>query len=268
MSPEQSDTLARALVLTPGVLVSPETPRVREIYLLGEGGHIHRVRPEPTPVGWVHPRLHTLITPVQRQMKRMIDLSVGLLALLLSLPLALLTAGAIYLADPGPVLFSHYRRGQYGKPVRIWKLRSMYLDSETRLTRLLTQDPLAASEWAEKHKLSRDPRVLPYIGHFIRRHSIDELPQLWAVVTGELSLVGPRVFLDYDLAIYTANELALRQSVPPGLTGLWQVTIRSHGTNSDKVRYDLAYVRYWSIWMDLDILYRTLGVVIGGRGAF
>ncbi len=201
-----------------------------------------------------------------RGMKRAVDVSAAILIMLLASPLVLLTAGLIYAVDPGPVFYGQFRRGLHGKPVRIWKLRSMYQDSQRRLERLLAEDLDAAAEWYARFKLSRDPRILPWVGAFIRRYSIDELPQLWNVLRGELSLVGPRVFIDYDLDIYDPADLQLRQSVLPGLTGFWQVSVRSDGDNKDKARYDSAYVRTWSFWLDLDILYRTVGVVLTGRG--
>lgn len=191
----------------------------------------------------------------------------GLIALISALPIMMVAALFIYLEDPGPVFYVQTRRGLNGKPVRILKLRSMYKDSQTRLEELLATNPDAAAEWYSHYKLSHDPRVLPGVGHFIRKYSIDELPQILSVLRGDLSLIGPRVFVDYDLAAFSPPELALRQSVLPGLTGLWQISVRSEGSNSDKVLYDLDYVRNWSLWQDLCILIKTIGVVIKGRGA-
>ena len=202
-----------------------------------------------------------------KQIKRGIDLSVGLIALILALPIMATAALFIYLKDPGPVFYAQTRRGLNGEPIRILKLRSMYKDSQAQLEKLLATDPDAAAEWYAHYKLSHDPRVLPGVGQFIRKYSIDELPQILSVLRGDLSLVGPRVFVDYDLAVFTPPELALRQSVLPGLTGLWQISVRSKGSNSDKVLYDLDYVRNWSLWQDLCILIKTIGVVIEGRGA-
>jgi lipopolysaccharide/colanic/teichoic acid biosynthesis glycosyltransferase len=202
-----------------------------------------------------------------RGLKRILDISFGLLAFVLALPVMAVAAALICMVDPGPVLYGQMRRGLHGQPLKIWKLRSMYQDSQPRLDRILQEDPAAAAEWATRFKLSKDPRILPVVGCFIRKFSLDELPQLWNVIRGDLSLVGPRVFVDYDLDVYSPEALRLRQSVMAGLTGLWQVSVRSDGDNRDKVRYDSAYVRNWSFWMDLDILYRTVGVVLTGRGA-
>ncbi len=256
-------------ILAPGTALSPTYDVLPHLYVLEDGGILHPLQ-QPTP--WLA-RLAGNIVPANprqspwRLMKRMIDLAVGSIALLLALPLIVLAAAFIYARDPGPVFYSQMRRGLAGKPIRIWKLRSMYKDSQQRLEKLLAEDPDAAAEWHSRYKLRRDPRILPGIGAFIRTFSIDELPQLFAVLRGELSLVGPRVFVDYDLDIYNGDALRLRQSVMPGLTGLWQVAVRSTGDNSDKPLYDIAYVRNWSIWSDIDILYRTIDVVITGRGA-
>ena len=143
----------------------------------------------------------------------------------------------------------------------------MYQDSDARLQQLLNSDADAAARWASHFKLKTDPRILPFIGGFIRLFSIDELPQLINVLKGEMSLIGPRIFVDYDLEVYTPSLLQVRQSVLAGITGLWQVSVRSDGDNADKVRYDTAYVRSWSLWQDIDILYRTVGAVLTGRGA-
>lgn len=256
-------------ILTPGTALSPTYDVLPHLYVQEDGGILHPLQ-QPTP--WLA-RLVGNAAPANprqspwRHMKRMIDLAVGSVAVVLALPLIALAAAFIYARDPGPVFYAQMRRGLAGKPIRIWKLRSMYKDSQQRLEKLLAEDLDAASEWHSRYKLRRDPRILPGIGAFIRKFSIDELPQLFGVLSGELSLVGPRVFVDYDLAIYSGEALRLRQSVMPGLTGLWQVAVRSTGDNSDKPLYDIAYVRNWSIWSDLDILYRTIDVVITGRGA-
>jgi lipopolysaccharide/colanic/teichoic acid biosynthesis glycosyltransferase len=264
-------TLTEPITSAPTTMVIPATTAVTaeygniaQAYRITDGGVLTRMHNAPARCSrW--PRLSLWL---QQSCKRALDVVVGSVALLLALPLIIGAALFIYLRDPGPVFFTQERRGKFGRPIRIWKLRSMYLDSAARLEKLLAEDAAAAAEWHERHKLTHDPRILPGIGQLIRRYSIDELPQLLSVVMGQLSLVGPRVFVDYDLAVYSPEALALRQSVTPGLTGLWQVTVRNDGENSEKVRYDSAYVKNWTIWSDLEILYRTVGVVLGGRGAY
>ncbi len=269
LQPTQA-ALIDTIVLAPGAIVSPSFGNGRTLYVMKDVGMLTRLSP-PLANAWesfiFRDRFHSPRAFVWRTVKRCIDLAIGGLAFLLALPIMAVVAAIIYAIDPGPVFFAQKRFGLHGKPIQVLKLRSMYQDSAARLQHLLETDEKAAAEWAARYKLTNDPRVLPKIGAFIRRYSIDELPQLWGVITGELSLVGPRVFVDYDLAIYSEDALKTRQSVVPGLTGFWQVSVRSDGSNEDKVRYDMAYVRHWSIWMDLDILYRTFGVVLTGRGA-
>lgn len=204
---------------------------------------------------------------LQLRLKRLLDLTLTSIVAVLALPLVVVVAVFILIIDGRPIFYSQYRRGFKGKPIRIWKLRSMYKDSQKRLEILLENNIESAAEWYARYKLQNDPRILPFIGRFIRKYSIDELPQLYNVLKGDVTLVGPRVFVDYDLDAYSQEDLQLRQSVLPGITGLWQITIRSAGTNEDKIYYDRMYVQHRSFWLDLDILYRTVGVVLTGRGA-
>ncbi len=219
--------------------------------------------PPATP-GYAPSPHHSMM---QLRLKRLMDVTLTSIVALLTLPLIVVVALCILVIDGRPIFYSQYRRGLGGKPIRIWKLRSMYKDSQKRLEVLLENDIESAAEWYARYKLQNDPRILPFIGRFIRKYSIDELPQFYNVLNGDVSLVGPRVFVDYDLDAYSDDDLHLRQSVLPGITGLWQVTIRSSGTNEDKIYYDRMYVQHRSLWFDLDILYRTVGVVLTGRGA-
>ncbi|HKI86394.1 MAG TPA: exopolysaccharide biosynthesis polyprenyl glycosylphosphotransferase [Thermoanaerobaculia bacterium] len=199
--------------------------------------------------------------------KRLLDLVIGSFALFASAPFVAIAGLAIKLTDHGPAFYSQQREGLNGRTIRVWKLRTMYVDSSERLQRHLRSSDDARREWDRSCKLKDDPRIIPYVGKLLRRLSIDELPQLWNVVKGEMSLVGPRPFPDYHLEKFSPQFLALRSRVRPGMTGLWQVMIRSSGSIEDQELFDTHYIRNWSIWMDLYILAKTSTAVLAGRGA-
>jgi lipopolysaccharide/colanic/teichoic acid biosynthesis glycosyltransferase len=181
----------------------------------------------------------------------------------------LVVAGLVKVISPGgPAFFSQPREGRDGKPIRIWKIRSMVPDATAKLEAYLASDAAARAEFARTLKLRRDPRVLPYIGGFIRRASIDELPQLWSVIVGDLSLVGPRVMMLADVGQMAPEARETRREVPPGLTGLWQVNFRNNSDLHVRGVADAYYVHNWSVWLDLWILLRTVRVVFFGSGAY
>jgi Undecaprenyl-phosphate galactose phosphotransferase WbaP len=203
-----------------------------------------------------------------RAVKRAMDIVLGAGALLLALPVIALAAIAIRLASRGPAFFSQDREGRGGTRLRVWKLRTMYVDGEQRLIRHLDASSDARSVWEERFKLPDDPRVVPHVGTLLRRLSIDELPQLWCVVRGDMSLVGPRPFPEYHLERFPEDFRELRRHVRPGLSGLWQVTIRSDGGIDEQRLFDTYYIRNWSVWLDLYILAKTPLVVLAGKGAY
>jgi Undecaprenyl-phosphate galactose phosphotransferase WbaP len=227
---------------------------------------------------WVSPRdlggvlgleiRQNLLIPFNRWMKRGLDLALASVAGLLSLPLILIAVAWIKRVSPGPAFFLQEREGEGGRKIRVRKLRTMYLDADMLLLRFLERDPAARDEWQRYFKLKRDPRILPGIGHLLRRTSLDEVPQLWNVLKGEMSLVGPRPFPNYHLAQFDSDFRAIRTRVPPGLTGLWQVSARSNGDLKIQESLDTYYIRNWSLWLDLHILARTVRAVISRDGAY
>lgn len=223
------------------------------------------------------PRIHTQpvaglplihVAPPQyyaanRLLKRVFDVVVGVVLLAVFLPVFLVTAIAIRVDSPGPILFRQQRAGLSGRSFQILKFRSMVLDAESRLADL-TRRADAGNEVL--FKLRRDPRVTS-VGRIIRRYSIDELPQLLNVITGSMSLVGPRPPLMSEIRLY-GPEARRRLLVKPGMTGLWQISGRSNLTWDETIRLDMYYVENWSLTTDLVILWRTAKAVLKPEGAF
>jgi Undecaprenyl-phosphate galactose phosphotransferase WbaP len=201
-------------------------------------------------------------------LKRLMDYAVGLPLFLASLPVMTAAATWIKLSGRGPVFYRQMREGFDGRRITVWKLRTMRLDGDRVLNEWLESHPEDRAEWSRYFKLRHDPRVLPFIGRLLRRTSLDELPQLWSVLKGEMSLVGPRPFPSYHLEQFTPEFRALRTRVLPGLTGLWQVSARSDGDVQVQQALDAYYIRNWSPWLDLYILARTVAAVLLMRGAY
>lgn len=201
------------------------------------------------------------------RLKRAIDLIASIPLAILALPLLLVLVAIIKIIDPGPGLFWQERVGQHGRTIRVCKLRTMYVDAEQRLQALLSHSPEARDEWKSHFKLSKDPRILPFAGQFIRRASLDELPQILNILQGDMSLVGPRPFPEYHLKSFDDRFQQLRTSVPPGLTGFWQISARSNGNLTIQKLQDTLYIQHWSPWLDLWIILQTVPAVLMGKGA-
>jgi Undecaprenyl-phosphate galactose phosphotransferase WbaP len=195
-----------------------------------------------------------------------LDIVVSATALLVLSPLILFIAAAIKLTSRGPVLFSHERIGRGEEMFRAWKFRSMVSNAQQVLTDYLATHPELLNEWNRDHKLKRDPRVT-WIGRILRKTSLDELPQLWNVLVGEMSLVGPRPIVKDEIAKY-GDTYADYLRVSPGITGLWQISGRNNTSYTQRLALDEYYVRNWSPWLDLYILFRTIKTVLFCEGAY
>jgi Undecaprenyl-phosphate galactose phosphotransferase WbaP len=204
--------------------------------------------------------------PLNLMVKRLLDLSIVIAGGLVILPFLLIIAIIVKITSKGPVLYKQKRIGLNGKNFYAYKFRTMVSDAETQLKTLLEKDPQARAEWEASQKLKNDPRITK-VGKFLRRLSIDEFPQLINVLKGEMSLVGPRPIVENEIKKY-GDDFRRIFSVKPGITGLWQVSGRSDTEYSDRVSYDTYYLQSWSIWLDLWILYKTIGVVLIKKGAY
>lgn len=212
---------------------------------------------------------------ISRLAKRSIDIVGSLLGILLLAPVFLIICGLIKLTSAGPALFRQARVGQGGRYFTFLKFRSMYTNSDPGIHREYVKSFIAGAAGASVpeggqpgvFKLTNDPRVTP-VGRFLRRYSLDELPQLLHVLQGEMSLVGPRPPLPYEFESYDIWHKRRLMAMKPGITGLWQVEGRSKVEFDDMIRLDLRYAAEWSLWLDLQILFKTPRAVLTGAGAY
>ncbi len=207
-----------------------------------------------------------LLRPTSQFVKRALDLSLTLLAAPIVLPLTAVAVVLIKLEDGGPIFHANERVGRRGKGFNAWKLRTMVLDGDGVLAQYLEANPEEKQTWEVCQKLKRDPRITR-VGRILRKTSIDELPQFWNVLIGEMSIVGPRPMFRNQAAIY-GKSFSLYKQVRPGITGLWQVSGRNHLSFTDRARLDKYLIQNWSVWLDLYILFRTIRVVLTGWGAY
>ncbi len=195
--------------------------------------------------------------------KRLMDILLSIICIIAALPLMLLTVLVIKLTSPGPIIFSQVRVGKYGRHFKFYKFRSMYIDAEARKAELLKQNE---SGDGVIFKMKHDPRITP-VGRFIRKFSIDELPQLFNVLLGDMSLVGPRPPLPSEVRTYTIEERK-RLNITPGITCLWQVSGRSELPFQQQMALDKQYIASRSAWNDFVILLKTVPAILTGKGAW
>lgn len=201
-----------------------------------------------------------------RVMKRSSDIVLSLIALLTLLPVFFIIAILIKLTSQGNVFFKHERIGRLGKTFKCIKFQTMCINSDEVLDKLLKQDANARLEWETTHKLKNDPRITK-IGKFLRSSSLDELPQLFNVLKGEMSLVGPRPIVAGEIKRY-GYDFYYYKLVRPGITGVWQISGRSDIDYSSRVRLDVWYVKNWSLWYDFVIMLQTINAIIERKGAY
>ena len=207
-----------------------------------------------------------LLSQWQRILKRTLDLVLIGMASVVFLPLCLLISLLIWIESRGSTLYGHIRLGKDGRRIKVWKFRTMVRDADHVLRRYLQENPENRAEWEVNFKLKDDPRITK-VGRFLRKSSLDELPQLWNVVKGEMSLVGPRPIVEEEVGRYETGY-RMYTSVCPGITGLWQVSGRNDVGYDFRVMLDEYYVRNWSLWLDIYVLASTPWVVLRRKGAY
>ncbi|EKU79343.1 undecaprenyl-phosphate galactose phosphotransferase WbaP [Veillonella seminalis] len=209
---------------------------------------------------------NNLARPFYRFVKCIFDIFLIVGTCWFSIPIMFIIGCVVWLNDPGPVFFSHIRIGRNGKTFKCYKFRTMVVNANIKLREYLATHPEAKEEWDKSYKLKNDPRITR-VGHFLRKSSLDELPQLFNVLKGEMSLVGPRPIIRTEIRKY-GDYIQDFYLVRPGITGVWQVSGRSDTTYDERVRMDSWYVHNWSVWIDIVYLVKTILVVIKRKGAY
>lgn len=209
---------------------------------------------------------HNLTFRFNLFLKRLLDVLIILVLSPILIPVFLILGVLVKLTSKGPVFYGHKRAGKNGKEFKCWKFRTMGIDSQEQLEKILATDPVRRAEWEKDRKFTDDPRVTKF-GKILRKTSLDELPQLVNILTGEMSIVGPRPVTFGELDKYgESKDFVL--SVTPGLTGMWQVSGRSDTGYEERITFDTYYIQNWSIWLDIWILIKTVWVVLAGKGAY
>jgi undecaprenyl-phosphate galactose phosphotransferase len=250
-------------------LINTWENRVKEIKIVSDSGYLKTIGVETEYIEelLVMRMANNLLSPFNRFLKRLFDILVSTLALLVLFPLFVLIACIIKLDSRGSVFYNHDRFGREGKKFRLFKFRTMYVDGDQKLADFLESHPELKEEWRQYKKLkSHDPRVTR-VGRFLRRFSLDESPQLFNVFKGEMSIVGPRPYLIREKEdIQQSASIIFR--VKSGITGLWQIKGRNDLSFEDRLKLDEFYVRNWSFLLDITIILKTFGAVIKGKGAY
>lgn len=206
-----------------------------------------------------HPR------PARSSTKRFMDVICASAGLIFIAPVLLILMFLIRKSDGGPAIFSQERIGHGGRVFKCYKLRSMVVDSQAQLEAHLEANPEARAEWEATQKLTDDPRITR-LGRFLRKSSFDELPQLWNIIIGDMSIVGPRPIVHNEITKY-GTDFIYYTDVRPGLTGLWQVNGRSDTTYDERVELDVKYVREWSLFQDIKVIFMTVPAILASKGA-
>lgn len=242
-----------------GIVVNVNVPSLEKILEDSKFNNLKCEVKGDIPMAIFSPAAHD---PAQLTVKRIMDFIGGLIGSIVSLPIILITAIPLLLESPGPLIFKQQRVGKNGRIFNIYKLRSMYVDAEERKKALMEQNKMDGFMF----KMDNDPRITK-VGKFIRKTSIDELPQFWNVLKGDMSLVGTRPPTIDEFEKYESHHKR-RLSLKPGITGLWQVSGRSNIQNFEEVvKLDCEYIDNWSLWLDIKILFKTVGVVLTHKGA-
>ena len=210
-------------------------------------------------------RCNLMLKPLLR-LKQLIDYSLAVSLTILALPLMVFCAIFIKLTSKGPIIYRAHRLGKRGDVFSIYKFRSMKIGAEKHLEQYLENNPAAKEEWRNNFKLKNDPRIT-WFGNLLRRTSLDELPQLFNVLQGKMSLIGPRPIVESEKGYYK-DKYEMISSVKPGITGLWQVSGRSELDYEARVEYDCYYLMNWNIWLDIFILLKTIKEVLACKGAY
>ncbi len=209
----------------------------------------------------------TLFSIRHKPLKRTFDIVFSLLVFLFLFPVFLLIALAVKFSSRGPIFYSHERLARGGIPFPCYKFRTMYSDAGKRLEELLNSSPEIKKEWEETYKLKNDPRITP-IGRFLRKSSLDELPQFWNVLKGDLSVVGPRPVVQQEMKKHFGEKATVILSVRPGLTGIWQVSGRSDTAYTKRIQLDEIYVDTQSLLLDIKLIAKTIPAMLSSRGAY